>query len=130
MGGRARGGVASRGVSRFGKFSLRFVEFGESFRTEAPVTLVGRDLLDQFCRAHADLRRPLQAWIKEVEAATWQTPQDIKNRYRSVDFRPGNRVIFDLKGNHYRLVAIVRYHGGILLVEWIGTHAEYDKRSI
>jgi mRNA interferase HigB len=93
------------------------------------MTLVGRDILDQFSRAHADLRRPLQAWVKEVESAAWKTPQDIKNRYRSVDFRPGNRVIFDLKGNHYRLVAVVRYQSGILLVEWIGTHAEYGKRS-
>lgn len=91
--------------------------------------LVGRDLLDHFSRQHADLRRPLQAWVKEVEDARWRTPQDIKNRYRSVDFRPGNRVIFDLKGNHYRLIAVVRYQGGILLVEWIGTHADYDRRS-
>jgi mRNA interferase HigB len=93
------------------------------------MTLVGRDLLDQFSRQHADVRRPLQAWVKEVEVARWQAPQDIKNRYRSVDFRPGNRVIFDLKGNDYRLVAFVRYQRGIMLVEWIGTHAEYDKRS-
>lgn len=93
------------------------------------MTLVGRDLLDQFSRIHADLRRPLQAWIAEVETAVWRTPQDIKNRYRSVDFRPGNRVIFDLKGNHYRLVALVRYQPGILFVEWIGTHAEYDKHA-
>ena len=94
------------------------------------MTLVGRDLLDAFVRKHADLIRPLRAWVLEVETVTWKTPQDIKNRYRSVDFRPGNRVIFDLKGNHYRLVAIVRYQAGIVLVEWIGTHAEYDKRSL
>jgi len=93
------------------------------------MTLLGRDLLDRFSKAHADLRRPLQAWIKEVEVAGWRTPQDIKSRYRSADFRPDNRVIFDLKGNHYRLVTVVRYQSGILLVEWIGTHADYDKRS-
>lgn len=93
------------------------------------MTLVGRDLLDNFSRKHADLRRPLQAWVREVETAAWKTPQDIKNRYRSIDFRPGNRVIFDLKGNHYRLVAVVSYQRGILLVDWIGTHAEYAKRS-
>ncbi|CAD7855214.1 MAG: hypothetical protein [Olavius algarvensis Gamma 1 endosymbiont] len=58
----------------------------------------------------------------------WRTPQDIKNRYRSVDFLTGNRVIFNLKGNHYRLVVRVRYQNGMVVIEWVGTHAEYDKK--
>ena len=54
-------------------------------------------------------------------------PKDIKNRYRSADFLADNRVIFDIGGNNYRLVVKVRYQGSIVLVEWVGTHAEYDK---
>ncbi|MDD2863960.1 MAG: type II toxin-antitoxin system HigB family toxin [Methylococcales bacterium] len=56
-------------------------------------------------------------------------PQDIKNRYSSADFLAENRVIFDIKGNHYRLVVKVRYQGGIVVIEWVGTHAEYDKQD-
>lgn len=93
------------------------------------MTLLGRDLLDAFTRKHADIRQPLSVWIREVESARWVTPQDIKNRYRSADFLSGNRVIFNIKGNHHRVVAIVSYQAGIVRVTWIGTHAEYSKRT-
>jgi len=93
------------------------------------MTLLGRDLLDDFMRKHADIRHPLSAWIREVETSRWATPQDIKNRYRSADFLSGNRVIFNIKGNHHRVVAVVSYQAGIVRVTWIGTHAEYSKRS-
>jgi mRNA interferase HigB len=71
----------------------------------------------------------LQSWVKEVEAADWKTPQDVKNRYRSVDYLPGNRIIFNIKGNNYRLVVVVVYQAGVVRVSWIGTHAEYDKMN-
>jgi mRNA interferase HigB len=68
-------------------------------------------------------------WFDEACNAEWKTPQDIKNRYSSADFLADNRVIFDIKGNHYRLVVKVRYQGEIVVVEWVGTHAEYDKQD-
>jgi mRNA interferase HigB len=52
---------------------------------------------------------------------------DIKSRYRAADFLSGNRVVFDIGGNNYRLIVLVRYHQGILLIEKVGTHAEYSK---
>jgi mRNA interferase HigB len=94
------------------------------------MTLVGRNLLEAFIGQHADTKAPLQAWAKEIESATWKTPQDVKNRYRSADFRPGNRIIFNIKGNNYRLVVAVAFHAGIVRVVWIGTHAEYDKMQL
>ena len=75
------------------------------------------------------MKKSLDIWFDEASNAVWHTPQDIKNRYPSADFLPDNRVIFNIKGNHYRLVIKVRYQNGIAVVEWIGTHAEYDKRS-
>ena len=68
-------------------------------------------------------------WIVEVRSANWKTPQSIKDRYRTADFLSGNRVIFNIKGNHFRLVAKVNYGYQIVLVEWIGTHAEYDQKK-
>ncbi|MCC7376922.1 MAG: type II toxin-antitoxin system HigB family toxin [Verrucomicrobiales bacterium] len=90
--------------------------------------LIGRDLLEEFSQRHADVLGALQSWIKEVESATWTKPQDVRNRYRSADFLSGNRIIFNIKGNSYRLVVVVVYHAGVARVQWIGTHADYDKQ--
>ncbi|MFY9261728.1 MAG: type II toxin-antitoxin system HigB family toxin [Gallionella sp.] len=85
--------------------------------------------LDKFKRSHADVRKQLEAWQMEVEAADWRDHQDIKTRYPNASFLADNRVIFNIKGNSYRLVVKVKYQNGMMLVEWIGTHAEYDKKS-
>ncbi|MBK1879864.1 type II toxin-antitoxin system HigB family toxin, partial [Pelagicoccus mobilis] len=90
--------------------------------------LTGTDKIDLFTRKHANSKDALRTWRAEVERAEWKTPQDIKDRYRSADFLSNNRVIFNIKGNHYRLVVKVRYQNGIVLVEWVGTHAEYSKK--
>ncbi|MBL0039411.1 MAG: type II toxin-antitoxin system HigB family toxin [Nitrosomonadales bacterium] len=76
-------------------------------------------------RHHADTRI-LDAWRDEVERETWQTSQDIKQRFKSADFLVDNRVIFNIKGNSYRLVVGVRYRGGIVVTEWLA-HAAYSK---
>ncbi len=90
--------------------------------------VLGKDKLDKFSKKHANSKSALDAWVDEAENANWQTPQDIKNRYRSADFLDKNQIIFNIKGNHYRLVVKVRYQNGIAVVEWVGTHAEYDKK--
>ena len=86
-------------------------------------------LLEDFKRSHADVRGALDAWRDEVTRGAWQTSQDIKLRYPSADFLADNRVIFNIKGNSYRLVVQVRYRGGIVVIEWVGTHAEYSKKK-
>lgn len=86
-------------------------------------------LLDRYKQNHADVRGQLDAWRDEVGREAWQTSQDIKRRYKSADFLADNRVIFNIKGNSYRLVVQVRYRGGIVVIEWIGTHAEYSKKK-
>lgn len=91
--------------------------------------ILGLPLLDRFKQSHADARGPLDAWQAEVERCQWQTSQDIKSRYRSADFLADNRVIFNIKGNRYRLMVQIRYSGGLVVVEWIGTHAEYDRKK-
>ncbi len=91
--------------------------------------ILRRDLLEKFWRRHTPAKGALQAWFDEAEKATWSNTQDIKSRYSSASFLNDNRVIFNIKGNHYRLVVKVRYRNGIVLIEWVGTHAEYDKQS-
>jgi mRNA interferase HigB len=91
--------------------------------------LVNTPILEELKASHADARGPLDAWRAEVELATWATPQDIKDRYATASFLSGNRVIFNIKGNSYRLVVKVRFQNGIVMIEWGGTHAEYDKKN-
>ena len=91
--------------------------------------LLGLFKLDDFKRKHADSRGPLDVWRAEVENAGWSGPQDVKNRYPSASFLADNRVIFNIKGNSFRLVIKAKYQNGIVLVEWVGTHAEYDKKK-
>ncbi len=91
--------------------------------------LVNLPLLDSFKRAHADARGPLNQWQIEVERALWLSTQDIKHRYPSASVLSDNKIIFNIKGNKYRLVVKVKYRNGIVFIEWVGTHAEYDKKK-
>jgi mRNA interferase HigB len=91
--------------------------------------LVGQARLESFARQHADARGPLAAWIAEVEDAQWLMPHDVKGRYRSASFLSRNQVVFNIKGNSYRLICTIAYNAGVVVVSWIGTHAEYDKRN-
>jgi mRNA interferase HigB len=93
--------------------------------------VLGRDRLDKFGKKHADAKTALDSWFHEVSATEcqWKTSQDIKKRYASASFLADNRVIFNIKGNNYRLAVRVRYQNGLVAVEWVGTHAEYDKKT-
>jgi len=86
-------------------------------------------LLEQYKQDHADVRGQLDAWRDEVGRVIWKTPQDIKRRFKAADFLSGNRVIFNIKGNSYRLVVQIQYRHGLVVIEWIGTHAEYSKKK-
>lgn len=89
--------------------------------------ILGRQILEDFARNHADVRSAIDAWEAEVEAASWDEPQDIKKRYASASFMADNRVVFNLRGNHCRLDVKIAYQAKKVLVKRIGTHAEYDR---
>lgn len=89
--------------------------------------VVGKTILEDFIKKHSRAKSPLSAWLQDAEDSTWKTPKDIKNRYNSADFLSDNRVIFNIGGNNFRLVVIVRYQNGIVMIDRIGTHAQYDK---
>jgi len=76
---------------------------------------------------HSDAISPLAEWYAEVSKASWQTPQDIKARYKSASFLSDNRVVFNIAGNKYRLVVKINYSYSTAYVRFVGTHAEYDK---
>jgi mRNA interferase HigB len=90
------------------------------------VKVLGRPAIQDFGSRHKDAKGALAAWLLEAEEATWRTPQDIKNRYAHASFLHGNRVVFNIRGNSYRLDAKIDYKNQIVLIKRIGTHKEYD----
>jgi mRNA interferase HigB len=89
--------------------------------------LTGTEVLNELTKTHASTRDWINNWIAEVRGSTWKTPQDIKNNYSTVSFIR-EIVIFNVKGNSYRLEVQVSYAIGVVNAVWAGTHAEYDKR--
>jgi len=89
--------------------------------------VVGLTILDEFVNQHGDVREQISAWISEATEATWKTPGDIRARYATASFLFDNRVVFNIKGNRYRLEVKISYKNQIILIKRIGTHAEYSK---
>jgi mRNA interferase HigB len=83
--------------------------------------------LREFWQGHRDAEGALKSWYAEAKSAQWRLPDDIKHRYPSADILPGNRVVFNIKGNNYRLVVKIHYNTGIVYIRFVGTHAEYNK---
>ena len=75
---------------------------------------------------HADAEQPLKAWFDEAKKADWKTPQDVKAKYASASIIKNNRVVFNIKGNDYRLVVAIAYKLQIVYIKFIDTHAVYD----
>ena len=89
--------------------------------------VIARATLVRFWEKHASAKIPLEAWFAEAKAASWSSPQEIKNRYASADFLADNRVVFNIRGNHYRLIVQIQYQAKIVWIKFVGTHDEYDK---
>jgi mRNA interferase HigB len=89
--------------------------------------VVGRKQLEDFAHLHADIRPQLDAWLKELEEADWRETQKVRDRYTNASFLSGNRVVFNLKGNKYRLLTKMSFEVQVVFVVRIGTHAEYSK---
>ena len=92
--------------------------------------IISRRILREFWEKHPDACVPLQTWFHDVERATWNTPSDIKTTYQNASFLANNRVVFNIKGNHYRLVVVVIYRHGVIYIRFVGTHEEYDRVDV
>ena len=88
--------------------------------------IIAKRTLREFWLQYPDAEGPLLAWYREAEAADWASPAEVKAQYRNASFVGGNRVVFNIKGNDYRLVAAVQYQAGVLVIRFFGSHAEYD----
>ncbi|HOC11557.1 MAG TPA: type II toxin-antitoxin system HigB family toxin [Thermomonas sp.] len=82
--------------------------------------------LRAFWERHPEAEQPLKAWYEEATSASWSQPADIKSQYRSASVLKNRRVVFNIKGNDYRLIVAIAYKLQIVYVKFVGTHKEYD----
>jgi mRNA interferase HigB len=91
--------------------------------------VLGADILVKAQRTHAAARARLSAWKAEVDAACWRSFKDVKESFPATDMVK-KRLVFDIGGNKYRLIAGVDFEAGIVRIRWFGTHAEYNKIEV
>lgn len=89
--------------------------------------ILHRERIDRFLIKHADSVRPLQRWVDKIEEAVWRNHADLKQDFPSADYVGNGRYVFNIKGNSYRLVVVVTFVAGLLSIQFIGTHEEYDR---
>lgn len=89
--------------------------------------VVKRKPLLDFAAKYPNAKAPLEAWYHEVKAANWRHTADVKAKFGSADVVANNRVVFDIGGNKYRLIAKIAYRVGVVYIKFIGTHKEYDR---
>lgn len=112
---------------------MTFLYFGNILSSDVDGSLAAHALrviakatLRQFWEAHPDAEQPLLAWYREVVREDWDTPAKVKQKYRSASIVGKDRVVFNIKGNAYRLVVRINYAYRIVYIRFVGTHAEYD----
>ncbi|MGL4859798.1 MAG: type II toxin-antitoxin system HigB family toxin [Enterobacteriaceae bacterium] len=89
--------------------------------------IISVSTLKSFWEKHPDSEQQLKAWIDEARKADWKTPSHIKEHYKSASILKNNRVVFNIKGNNYRLITSVAYQFGAVYIKFIGSHSEYDE---
>jgi mRNA interferase HigB len=98
--------------------------------------VIARSTLSKFVEAltgHKDkaaVKAALDAWFFEVRRASWRNSQEVKRAYASASIVDAERVVFNIKGNSYRLVVAIHYELETVFVKWIGSHKEYDKIDV
>lgn len=95
--------------------------------------LIGTDVVERYFAARAGhrgikaARAQYDAWRAIVEKAQWKRPEDVKKAHPKASVLKGSRVVFNIKGNDYRLITVVQYVHGVLMIRFFGSHEEYDK---
>jgi len=89
--------------------------------------IISRKALKEFWGKHPNSEQPLRALYANVKRADWKTPSDVKAMYRNASIIQNNRVVFNIKGNSYRLIVALNYQYRLVYIRFVGTHPEYDK---
>lgn len=93
------------------------------------MNVISRSTIREFIEKDNRCEQQLNSWYHLAILADWKKPQDVKSKFSSASFLPGNIVVFNVKGNSYRLVTRIAYNCGSVYIQFIGTHAEYNKKK-
>ena len=89
--------------------------------------IIARKTLRDFWLTHPDAEQPLRAWFHDTKVAEWTGPADIRATYASASFLANNRIVFNIRGNRYRLIVSINYDYRVVYIRFIGSHAQYDQ---
>ena len=89
--------------------------------------VIAKKTLKEYFEKNAESKQPLLIWFKEVNNGKWKNHNEMKETFSSLSIIPNERIVFNIKGNKYRIVAKVNYDYQIIWIRFVGTHAEYDK---
>jgi mRNA interferase HigB len=98
--------------------------------------IIARRTLRQFVESLAGqkdqsaVKAALDAWFDEVSKAEWTSSADVKRLYATASIVSAERIVFNIKGNDYRLVVAVDFEKAIVWIKWIGTHKAYDRIDV
>lgn len=92
--------------------------------------IIAKSTIREFWMANPTAEYPLLDWYDTVKKAEWSSPNDIKKTYGNASIVANNRVVFNIKGNDYRLVTQIDYKFRLVFIIWVGTHKEYDKIDV
>ncbi len=91
--------------------------------------VISKSVLRAFNDAHKDSSGALEKWYDETKAANWKNFADVKKTFNTADSVGNDRYVFDIKGNQYRLIALIIFKVRTVFILFIGTHQEYDKNK-
>lgn len=89
--------------------------------------IIAKKTLKEYFEKNAESKQPLLIWYKEVNNGKWKNHNEMKETFTSLSIIPNERIVFNIKGNKYRVVTKVNYDYQIMWIRFVGTHAEYDK---
>jgi len=89
--------------------------------------IITHKAIADFCRLHADAEAPLSDWYLKTQKSLWECFADVKTTFKNADYVGNKRHVFNIKGNMYRLIALILFEPQIVYIRFIGTHAEYSK---
>lgn len=91
------------------------------------MVIITKITLEKYARKYSLSAEPLNTWYDIVKKADWSSFSDVRNTFNSADYVGNNRVIFNIKGNVFRLITLILFRTRTVFILWFGTHAEYDK---
>ena len=94
------------------------------------MNVINRKTLNEYCYQYPDAAQALETWYRICKKATWKNFNDVRKVYPGADQIGDDRMVFNVRGNHYRLIVRFSFTFKVIQLKWFGTHAQYDKIDV